>query len=318
MNVLVPTYHHCPRLEAMLQSVVEAAKPNCLEHIWVLENGSPGAARTICEKFEGKLPIQYRHIEQSGKTRALEEGMSEIRNGFVIFLDDDVRIAPKLLTAYAEAIREDDKNVVYGGPISIDYDREPPAWLTEHLPQSACGYEPPDPENVKGTGWFIGSNFAAFIGPVQKAGGFDPTIGPGAWSPGSEGSPLGDEMDLQRRMYRRGADAVYVPDARVWHHVPRDRCSVRWALNRHYRTAMTNALEENHEAPGATWFGMPRWLVKRMLLARGKAIAANFVPGAQKRFELKLDYMRWRGHYVGMRQQQQLGRQPVAPLMATD
>ena len=65
---------------------------------------------------------------------------------------------------------------------------------------------------------FLGFNWAASASDLIRMGGFNEERGPGTVS-------RGQETDMQERMLKDGMRGRYLPDALVWHYVPRARCS---------------------------------------------------------------------------------------------
>jgi glycosyltransferase involved in cell wall biosynthesis len=299
-NVMIASYGAAPMLRRTLESLARASRPAGFERVLIVENGPPGATESICRAVASRLPVEYTHIPEAGKGRALMRGLDILQNGFVLLFDDDIRVVPEIFEVYAKAIAARGGNTVYGGPVSIDYEVEPPAWLVPYLPQSARGYEPGDPKNPKGTGWFLGANYGVFVERIRDAGGFSSTLGPGMLKAGTEGNPVGNEMDMQARLYKQGCDALYLPEARIWHYVPRDRCTPAWTLHRHYRQSLTRAMAEK-PASGRTISGVPPWLWRRVATAGLKALAASVLPCPAARFRNRMDYYRWSGHMQGLR-----------------
>ncbi|NNF57143.1 MAG: hypothetical protein HKN04_02780, partial [Rhodothermaceae bacterium] len=167
---------------------------------------------------------------------ALNEALATVEQGLVVFFDDDVRLSPGVLVAYAEAAAEYPEHGAYfGGPFGVDYEERPPEWLIPLLPWSARGL------NLK-TGpkapFYLGFNWAAFTSDIHKTGGFNPNYGPG--SPIGAG---GQETNMQRRMRDLHIEGVDVLDAHVWHYVPRQSCTPDWALQRAYRAGLTRGVE---------------------------------------------------------------------------
>ena len=245
-HVVIATYYGATLLERTLRSLAAAERPDGLESIHVVENGPPGAAESICRRMAAELPIRYHHIEPSGKSRALQWAVERIGTGLVIFFDDDVRIDPRTLVAYAAAASEGGDSCFYGGPFSVDYEEAPPEWLVPALPRSAVGWTPAD---VTPSTRFLGFNYAVFAERIIEAGGFDYGLGPGASGPGTARSPTGQETEMQDRLIRHGLRPVYVPDALVAHHVGKDRCTPAWALRRRYRDRLFEALVHGVSRP---------------------------------------------------------------------
>lgn len=295
-NVIIATHGRPTLLQRTLSLLAELDRPAGFEQVHVVENGSDAGARGVCEQIASRLPVQYHHLEKAGKNRALQLAVDKVHEGFVLFLDDDVTPTPTVLTAYADAIGRHGEAAVYGGPVIPDYEQPPPDWLVPYLPASAAGYQPKDPDRIKETGWFIGLNFGAFAQAIIRLGGFNTQLGPGAVSAGSEGSPLGDEMELQEKFYADGADAVLVTDAAVHHHVPAERCTPKWALHRLYRTEMTNVLNAVRRGEMTGTASTPRWLMRKIAAAWARAMLARLIRDPQRRFERMWDWYRWTGH----------------------
>ena len=113
IHVLIATYDRDTLLERTLRTLAAAERPDGFESIYVVENGPPGGAEGICRRMAAELPIRFHHIEQSGKSRANQWAIEQIRTGFVIFFDDDVRVDPRTLVAYAAAASEGARLTVF-------------------------------------------------------------------------------------------------------------------------------------------------------------------------------------------------------------
>ena len=304
LNVVIATHRRRLLLQRALASLAEARRPEGFEQVIVIENGSDDGTRGVCREAPGGLPVRYQHQAQPGKSRALQSCLEKLGGGFALFLDDDVRVCPDLLTEYADAAQQGGKDTIYGGPLRVDYeDKPPPAWLNEFLPFTARGWEPDDPDEALRYDRFLGPNYGAFVNRILSVGGFNPDIGPGAQFAGTERNPVGQETEMQNRLREDGCRSTYLPNAVVWHWVPADRCTVRWAHQRWYRHGITDGMRDRDSVGGARLGGTPRWTWSVWLRLAASAAAANLIADPRCRFMVKREFSRWRGYMEGRRRQ---------------
>jgi GT2 family glycosyltransferase len=250
----------------------------------------------VCASFGTDMAIEYVHLDKPGRSGAMQHMAERIGEGLLIFTDDDVRVSQGLVSAYAQAAQQHGQRAVYGGPLSIDYESPPEPWLIEYLPPSAAGWDPGDPAATIDRPSFLGANIAIFAQTLLTEGGFNPALGVG-----SVGNPVGEEFDLQQRLFDKGYEGVYVPGARVWHYVPRSRCSARWALKRHERVWFTNGKMDTTQHDGPHIAGAPRWMWRQLISLGLQAAAAGLMLNAHKRFEIKKEYYQHKGFMRGLR-----------------
>jgi glycosyltransferase involved in cell wall biosynthesis len=292
LSVLIATAHRPGLLERTLDSVAEARLPSGLRRVLVVENGDSRSAPEVCARFSDRLPIECHHVAQRGKGAATQFGLESIATGLVVFFDDDVRIGKNVLTSYVEAAEEHGPDFFYGGPVSIDYEEAPPSWLLEFLPYSARGWD----WSVSDWRWFLGFNWAAFAEPALRLGGARADLGPGANERYID-SPTGMETEMQRRMVDAGMERRFVEDARVWHWVPKDRCSVAWALERAQRNGISEGLQAPEWLP--RWCGVPRWALRRLAEEAGRRGLAPFRREPIDRFRPRWELARISGYLRG-------------------
>ena len=297
MNVVICTHGRCELIGRTLDSLSKARRPEGFECVWVIENGSDSGTRNVCKRVAAHLPLEYIHLKEQGKSRALQYALDRIGNGLVVFTDDDVRVNEGIFQAYAQAAFEHGPDAFFGGPLQIDYQRPPPDWLLSSLPPSVTGWQLNDPDKTIKKACFLGANYGAFVERINKAGGFKTHLGIG-----SQGNPIGEEFEIQDRLLAEGCRGVYVPDAVVWHYVPRERCTSRWTLRRHERIWFTSALMGQQKYTGRRLWNVPLWMWQRLVTLRLKAMAANCIPNAQKRFDVQKVYYQWRGTVRGEKQ----------------
>jgi GT2 family glycosyltransferase len=232
MVIIIPTCQRGELLERTLQCLVDANLPESVSRIVVVENGKKDEAEAKVAKFAGRLAVEYLYTPVGSKCAALNLALESCQGEFVVFFDDDVRIDPGCIRAYADAASGKTGGEFYAGKCNVDYDVEPPEWLKHYLPFSAKGWSYGDKIRELNEPLALGFNWAAFADDIAKAGSFNPDIGPGRLI------SIGDETDLQRIMLSQGTQGVYLPAALVWHHVPADRCSTDWTLERNRRMGL--------------------------------------------------------------------------------
>ena len=229
--VVIPTAGTCDLLPRTLMSLGNVELPSCYQRTVVVENGPPGLAATAVQAAPSCLRAEYVHIERANKSNALNQIFATFDKDALVYLaDDDIRFARNVLQDFASAARDTNQGAVYGGPLRIDSDQEPPHEFRPFLPGSMKGWEPTATDFNPQTAYFLGANWAVFAGDVLRVGGFDPRFGPG--------SPLnatGQEWSMQTALRRAGATFHYLPDAVVWHHVDFTRFSRDFLLKRRFR-----------------------------------------------------------------------------------
>ncbi|MCW1914796.1 glycosyltransferase [Luteolibacter sp. GHJ8] len=229
MIIIIPTCQRGELLERTLQCLVDADRPDTLKRVFVVENGKKEGAEAKVDKFRDRLPMEYRYTPTGSKCAALNLVLDELSGEFVVFYDDDVRIHPGALRAYANAAAGKTGGEFYAGKCLVDYDSPPPDWLKHYLPYSAKGWSYGEEICEITKPLALGFNWAAFSDDLKRAGNFDINIGPGRVI------SVGDETELQLIMFSQGVKGIYLPEGTVWHHVPADRCSPDWTLERNRR-----------------------------------------------------------------------------------
>jgi GT2 family glycosyltransferase len=299
MAVLIPTHGRPTLLERTIDSVLACTPPPDREvRLIVVENGGRNGAEEVLRSKGSWIRPEYRYHEQGNKSAALNAVLGEVDDCLLVFFDDDVRVDPMVLCHYAQAAGDSRSGAFFGGGFLIDYEERPPQWMVEYLPPSARGWRPaPDAYQGLARGLaFLGFNWAAFSSDLRAVGGFDPRFGPGGTSGGT-----GQERAMQVALRDAGIPPRYVYDALVWHHVPRDRCSARWALGRAYRNAITVGHEMSIDPAVCRVAGVPRYLIRTAAELALRAAGAWLHAGAEERFKRTNELMVMLGTIKGIR-----------------
>jgi len=261
--VIIPTHNRLSLLERTIDSVFACTAPvNRDVRLIVIENGGKFGVEVLLLRKRGWIPVEYHYFPSPNKSSALNSCLDTLENAVVLFLDDDVRVDPRILIEYSNATRDSSGGQFFGGGMLVDYEEPPPPWLLEHLPFSAKGWHPDSDaySGVCGGLDFMGCNWAAFSSDIWKAGGFNPRLGPGGTSGGT-----GQERAMQIALRDGGCTPKYIREAVVWHYVPKSRCSVGWTLRRSYRNAISWAHERPIPRGQRTYFGVPKRLIRRAI-----------------------------------------------------
>lgn len=236
---VIPTFQRCDLLDRTLASLAQANIPACVEAIIVVENGNQSGADVIVEKYQRRLTVKYRFSQRANKSHALNQVLAQAKNQFIVFFDDDVRVDPATLVAYANAVTEHQRGVFFAGRCFVDYEEPPPQWLQKYLPPSAKGWQLGEQKTRLQAPDALGANWGAFAGDLIAVGGFDEQRGPGT-------AARGQETAMQQKLMNNGVIGYYIPDAVVWHFVPKNRCNPEWCLDRVFQMGVRDGMNMVH------------------------------------------------------------------------
>lgn len=300
-HIVIPTYCRPQLLARTLESIAQADRPHSLQQVVVVENAVRGGAEAVCEQFAERLPVRYFFNQPSGRSRALQYAMERIEPGLAIMFDDDIRVAPRCLTAYESAACAQGPGTYFGGAAGIDYEQTPDTWMYEYLASSQKGYNTlAETPRQKGALRFLGFNLACFTEDFFAVGGMNPHLGSGALEPGRGRNPVGSEWDLQQRFQAVGVKPEFLPEARVWHYVPASDCSMAWLLNRRFRVGVEKSLKRHN---------CVQRLITLILSTPWRAVqylVSFLIPGRRKRYLLRSKAFTWAGELQGLRDRRRL------------
>lgn len=292
--IVIATSGRPELLRRTLASLAECRKPEIYRETLVVENGPKAGAEEVVRAFQKSLNARYLYVAQGNKSHALNAALGPLEDCLIFFTDDDVRVHPETLCAYAKAAEGVSGGLFYGGPTGVDYEREPPDWLKVYLPPSARGWGLDGKIHSIQEPVLLGCNWAAFSIDLKAAGGFNPHVGPGAVT-----GSTGQETDMQRRLLGMGFQARYLPAAKVWHYVPAERCSPKWAMQRAYRKGLDSGMGYLNEVP--TLFGTPRWMVRVYLKKAAQLLVRRISRDRGGSFDAYYDFECFRGYMHGAR-----------------
>ncbi|MBK1877948.1 glycosyltransferase [Pelagicoccus mobilis] len=221
--IVIATCKPTGLLERTIKSLVQCVDPPTLRRIIIAENGPVSTAAELVDGYKAALPIEHHFYPNAKKCGALNRALAELDDELIVYFDDDVRIHPETLLAYAEAAKGATRGAFFGGRCKVDYEEEPEGWLGKYLPAAAKGWAPSKESSELVKPGALGFNWAAFAEDLREIGGYDERCGPGTLA-------NADEMNVQQKLLENGVRGYYLPDAIAWHYVPPERCSEAWLL----------------------------------------------------------------------------------------
>src|SRR5690625_3949232 len=128
LTVLIPTHGRPRLLGRTIASLAACRLPEGYREAVVVENGIRAGAEAVVAEAAAAHPhlrLRYLHVERANKSHALNEALKTIADGLVVFFDDDVRLEPGVLEAYAEAAEAHPEPAFFGGSLGVDYEKRP-------------------------------------------------------------------------------------------------------------------------------------------------------------------------------------------------
>jgi glycosyltransferase involved in cell wall biosynthesis len=250
ISVVIPTHNRTILLTKLLTSLKSAIIPKGIDTIYIVENGSK-VSEVIVQDFKKELSVlKYLHFAEGNKSLALNETLKEIPGDhFIVFFDDDVEVVPDIFLLYVKAIKKMGKGHYYGGPIKANYEIEPDLELIKYMPASSTQFEKPYQDvSISDNYHFLGANWGAFKASLIKVNGFNNDFGPGAKS-----GARGQETDAQLRLFQSGLKPIYVPNALVYHWVPKHHLTKEWVMDRVQKSAMIRGVREGSIFKNMYW-----------------------------------------------------------------
>ena len=219
LTVAICTWNRAELLRQTLDSLSRMIVPEGVDwELLVIDNGCTDHTQVMLASWNGHLPMRTVVELTPGKSSALNRAVAEATGDYILFTDDDVLVDPSWMRAYHDAFCAHPEAAVFGGPITPWFEGDPPNWLRRvfhrieyvfaalNLGEHAV---PLQGDNVPfGANMAVGRRYDTELGPRR-------------------GNALrGEEITLVKSMLADGFTGWWVPEARVRHHIPKERQTI--------------------------------------------------------------------------------------------
>lgn len=265
LSVVVATHNRRELLLRCLRSLggQEGAEPGSFETI-VADDGSSDGSREAVEGLETAFPLKHLHLERAGQAAAQNAAAEAAAGRTLLFLDDDVIAAPRLVAEHLAAHRAHPR--LLGAGHLEQRPKRGRDWYAQMFARTwNRHYEELGERRLDWTGCF-GANLSVPRAAFQTAGGFATDL------------PVGEDMELAYRLERAGCEPRFLPAARAVHD---DQKGWRRLLADSRRQGSKQvALVERHPAMTAQLYGWFGATSRREVALRRALLALRVPPGA--------------------------------------
>lgn len=265
ISFAICTFNRCDQLAVTLESFIEN---QCAlvsgDEILVIDNNSTDDTKATVIKYSNRLGIEgvnvrYVFEEEQGLSAARNRALSEFKNNFILFFDDDITILDKTIPAYRKALTQYPNTSIFGGKINVDWGAEEPRWYgNEPIPNidgligrydlGASDLDYSDSDRLP-----FGANFGLRGSLIRKVGNFDVALGVNGDQIGR-----GEETDYIQRAFELGYSGTYLAAAAVEHRFQTERINISYF----YRYGVQKGLGERNQHDPIYWFGMMEQALK--------------------------------------------------------
>lgn len=238
ITTAIPTYNRAQDLAITLRSLEFVSIPSTVRHsIIVVDNNSVDETKSVVKRFsaEGRIDVRYVLETKQGLCHARNRAVTESDCEVLAFLDDDVDVDRRWLSAL-EVAYESGEAAAVGGKAFLVYPFNRPRWLSDCdeglLSKVDLGPDrrPAAPDDIFGLNLSIRKTWFDRVGmfrtDLDRVGGC---------------LLSGGETELLQRIAVAGGTLLYEPAAVVGHRVPMERLKRRWFWSRAYWGGLSTA-----------------------------------------------------------------------------
>jgi GT2 family glycosyltransferase len=232
-SVIIATHNRPDSLRRLVASLAPELAAGSREII-VAENGTAAPTQL---SLEG-APLMHLHEPRAGKCRIQNRAIVKAGGEILVFLDDDLVVAPGYLEAVEEFFDTHREFAAMKGRILAAEDPKKkvgPMAPYLDLPIADHGEEVIEVRGV------LGANMAFRADALKQVGSFDERLGPGAG--GHE-----EETEMSQRLRRAGFRIGYAPKALVYHEVDPSRANRERFVRIARERGRCRMLHEKHSA----------------------------------------------------------------------
>jgi glucosyl-dolichyl phosphate glucuronosyltransferase len=232
-SVIVATHNRPDSLRRLIASLAPELATGSRE-ILIAENGTPAPMPLSVEGAS----VKHLHEPRAGKCRIQNRAIADASGEILVFLDDDLVVAPGYLAAVEDFFDTHREFAAMKGRILPAEDPEKkvgPMAAYLDLPVVDHGEEVVEVRGV------LGANMAFRADALRQVGLFDERLGPGAG--GHE-----EETEMSDRLRRAGFRIGYAPKALVYHEVDPARADRERFIRIARERGRCRMLHEKHSA----------------------------------------------------------------------
>ncbi len=278
ISVIICTYNRTEMIEKVLESLLAQKLDGSFQfEVILVDNNPTGLTKPVAEFYHNKFAGNLRYFIEPvrGKSNAMNRGVKEAKGNILVFTDDDVIADVLWLSTIVGFFNEHECDGV-GGRVLPIYPDETPQWVKDNAVQLAGGvviYDYGEREFIYEHRYysFIGANFAFRRQVFDSCGFFRIDLGPGM-------PVMGEDTEFVERLVRGGKKLYYCGKAVIRHPVDLKRVTLKYMIPWHIalgRFAARMELEKKEENY-IYWFGIPRYLIRRVLLDIGLLVVSVF------------------------------------------
>ena len=224
LTVVIATYNRADSLLRTLRSLDGQTLDHNLWEIVVVNNNSKDDTEQkvseFIEQYKDRLNIRLFLETEQGISPARNRGYREGSGEYFVFLDDDEEFDPELLSSYIDFFDSHPDAAEAGGEIIPMYDYDRPRWLSPLTEVLLTGrFNKGNKIMVFKPGKYpFGGNLGIRRSTAEKYGLFSPKLG-------RSGDQLlgGEEKDFANRLQSAGEKIYYLPAAKIYHVIPREK-----------------------------------------------------------------------------------------------
>jgi glycosyltransferase involved in cell wall biosynthesis len=304
ISIIIPSHNRATLILQAVRSALSQSYPADHYEIIVVDNASSdGTVHNVSNlQQEAGSRLRYLREDRLGLHHARHAGARVARGELLVFTDDDATFDSGWLQAYGRAFAEHSQMAAAGGPVRPIWEAPPPKWLLDFIGDAKTFpplslMQPHDGFRLDPKGFFFGVNMAIRREILFAVGGFNPEL--------IGGFTVGDgESGLNRKLQKRGCAIGYVPDALVYHHIPRGRMTLeylcRWQAHlagaqmySRYHNPMASSLKLSVDAARTVVSFAGIWILARCVPARTNKLVVSLklraaLEAARLRYILRL------------------------------
>jgi phosphatidylinositol alpha-1,6-mannosyltransferase len=206
VTVVVPTLNRGPYLIDTVQDLL--AQAHTPLEILIVDQSTEEvhALRSLAHAHSDV--ISYHKVLFHGLPLARNYGWQQAKYEAILFVDDDIRCGPDLVSEHLRGLTQPNVGMVAGGIDEPTFGRgsSQPGHFSSWTATPSRGFESTGECRVSHV---PGGNFSAWRSVLQRAGGFDEALAPGA--------ALYEETELCLRVRKSGFDILFRGSARLQH-----------------------------------------------------------------------------------------------------